>query len=213
MGEQKNLELMMNAERILMENEGLVQHVVQHVVRRMVMERDVEDAAQEGRLGLLYAAERFVESAGAKFSTYACWCIKSRVLRWIEYRRDLVRVPVKRAREGVRVFVSGLDEPLGSGGNDGGGHVFCLADVLAAPAEVDEEAAGEDEQERLWAAVDGLKEPMRSVIRQRFSWGVPTFREVNEVLGLGLTRERVRQIESRGLRILRKRLGVMMGGR
>lgn len=194
----------MNVEKILADNEGLVLHVV----RRMVLERDVEDAAQEGRLGLLYAAERFVEGRGAKFSTYACWCIQSKVLRWIEYQRDLVRVPVRRAREGVRVFVDGLDAPLGGGRGDGGGKVFCLADVLAAPAEVDEEAAGDDERERLWAAVAGLKEPMRSVIRRRFSWGKPSFREVNEELGLGLTRERLRQIEAKGLTILRKRLRV-----
>lgn len=195
-------------ETILKENEGLVQHVV----RPMVAERDVEDAAQEGRLGLLYAADHFVEGRGAKFSSYACWCIKSRVLRWIEYQRDLVRVPVRRAREGVRVFVSGLDAPLGAGGSDGSGRVFCLADVLAAPVEEAAEGTVEDERERLWAAVEGLKEPMRSVIRQRFSWGEPTFREVSEVLGLGLTRERVRQIESQGLRILRKRLGMGRAG-
>jgi len=191
-------------EQVLQENEGLVQHVV----RRMVLERDVEDAAQEGRLGLLYAAEKFVEGRGAKFSTYACWCIQSKVARWKDYQRDIVRVPVERKREGVRVFVDGLDAPLAPGRGDDGENAFCLADVLAAPAE---DSTDRVERERLWAAVDGLREPMRSVIQLRFSQEEPTREQINEELGLGLSRERIRQIENKGLKILRKRLKEMGG--
>ncbi|MHB1083139.1 MAG: sigma-70 family RNA polymerase sigma factor, partial [Prosthecobacter sp.] len=195
----------MNAEKILADNEGLVQHVV----RRMVLERDVEDAAQEGRLGLLYAAERFEDGRGAKFSTYACWCIQSRVLRWKDYQRDVVRVPVERKREGVRVFVDGLDAPMATGRGGDDGKAFCLADVLAAPAE---DSADCVERERLWAAVEGLKEPMRSVIQRRFSRDEPTREQINEELGLGVSRERIRQLENEGLRILRKRLKGLGGG-
>lgn len=161
------------------------------------------DAAQEGRLGLLLAAEKFVEGRGAKFSTYACWCIQSRVARWKDYQRDVVRVPTDRKREGVRVFVDGLDAPLVTERDDDGGKAFCLADVLAAPCEDSEAKADRD---RLWAAVEGLKEPMRSVIRLRFSRDEPTREQINEELGLGLSRERIRQIENKGLKILRKRL-------
>lgn len=191
-------------EQVLQENEGLVQHVV----RRMVLERDVEDAAQEGRLGLLVAAERFVEGRGAKFSTYACWCIRSRVARWKDYQRDVVRVPVERKREGVRVFVDGLDAPLAPGRGDDGENAFCLADVLEAPADDSEAKA---DRERLWAAVEGLREPMRSVILLRFSQEEPTREQINEQLGLSLSRERIRQIENQGLKILRKRLKGMGG--
>lgn len=47
---------------------------------------------------------------------------------------------------------------------------------------------------------------MRSVIQLRFSRDEPTREEINEQLGLGLSRERIRQIENNGLKILRKRL-------
>jgi len=55
---------------------------------------DLADLVQEGNLGLLKAVDKFDYRQGFKFSTYATWWIKQSILRAIDDKSRVIRLPV-----------------------------------------------------------------------------------------------------------------------
>jgi len=55
------------------------------------------DLIDEGNLGLIRAAERFDETKGAKFISYAVWWIRQALLQALAEQAHTVRVPLSRA--------------------------------------------------------------------------------------------------------------------
>ena len=53
----------------------------------------VNDFVQEGNLGLMEAAERFESDKGARFSTYASYWVKHRIIRAITNHSRVIRLP------------------------------------------------------------------------------------------------------------------------
>lgn len=79
----------------------LIEHnlrLVTHIAK-MYYHPKVEllDLIQEGNLGLIEAVDRFNPEMGLRFSTFAVWWIRKRILRYLGRSEDLVRLdtPIK----------------------------------------------------------------------------------------------------------------------
>jgi len=53
----------------------------------------LQDMIQEGNLGLMEAAERFDPNRGFRFSTYAAYWVRQRILRCIADHSRIIRLP------------------------------------------------------------------------------------------------------------------------
>lgn len=53
----------------------------------------LQDMIQEGNLGIMEAAERFEPERGFRFSTYATWWVRQRILRSISDSSRVIRLP------------------------------------------------------------------------------------------------------------------------
>jgi len=71
----------MNKDKIVIEYLPLVRSIAAKYNKLGVPQEDLE---QEGMIGLLEAADKFDESKGAKFSTYATFWIKKYILKAVE---------------------------------------------------------------------------------------------------------------------------------
>jgi RNA polymerase sigma factor (sigma-70 family) len=142
------------------------------------------ELVSDGNMSLIRAVEKFDFSRGNKFSTYASWAIMKNFARTIpeeNYRRDR--------------FVTGHEEMF----------------EAAADNRTDEheyESALKRMQEAVKGMLGHLDERERKIIVSRFGLGGAS-EQTLEQLGreLGITKERVRQIESRAQEKLRKIAG------
>ncbi len=75
---------------------------------RNVKSIDTMDLVQEGNLGLIHAVERFDESRGFKFSSYAAWWIEQYIAIAVVKQANTIRIPVYKNNEIKRVFRSQL---------------------------------------------------------------------------------------------------------
>jgi RNA polymerase sigma factor (sigma-70 family) len=75
-------------------NLRLVTHIAKTYYHPKV---ELLDLIQEGNLGLIEAVDRFNPEMGHRFSTFAVWWIRKRILRYLGRREDLVRLdtPIK----------------------------------------------------------------------------------------------------------------------
>jgi len=139
------------------------------------------ELVSDGNMSLIRAVEKFDFSRGNKFSTYASWAIMKNFARTIpeeNYRRDR--------------FVTGHEEMFEA-----------AADTRADEHEY--ESALRRMQEAVKGMLGHLDERERKIIISRFGLGGAS-EQTLEQLGreLGITKERVRQIESRAQDKLRK---------
>ncbi|MFC1619343.1 RNA polymerase sigma factor RpoD/SigA [Candidatus Neomarinimicrobiota bacterium] len=74
--------------------------------------RPLEDLICEGNLGLIKAAERFDETRGFKFISYAVWWVRQSILQSLSDHSRMVRVPLNR--QGDITKVAKAAEELGN---------------------------------------------------------------------------------------------------
>lgn len=80
---------------LVAKNVGLVVQIAQryHLSKRS-SNLTLQDMIQEGNLGLMKAAERFDPARGFKFSTYAAYWVRQRIMKSIADHSRLIRLPV-----------------------------------------------------------------------------------------------------------------------
>jgi len=136
----------------------------------------INDLISEGNLSLLKAAEKFDFTRGTRFSTYATWCVVKRFAR-----------VVPEQNYAIQPFVTGADEV-----------------IQVQPDKTVSELERKENLAHIRAELDKvmmhLTEREREILGRRFGLTGPpqTLEQIGEYLGI--TRERVRQLETRALR-------------
>lgn len=83
-------------EELIAKNAGLVIQIAKRYHKRSARGSilTLQDMIQEGNLGLMVAAERFDPRRGFRFSTYAAWWVRQRIVRCIADQSRVIRLPV-----------------------------------------------------------------------------------------------------------------------
>lgn len=135
----------------------------------------------EGHVTLMRAVEKFDFSRGVKFSTYATWAIVNGCNALLKKQSALQRQQVCHSAEGIEDAVP--DHRVTAG----------------------EEQAVQDLRQVVGELLLGLNSRERAIIEARFGFEVhqsPTLKELGD--DLGISKERVRQLQQRALQKLRE---------
>ena len=165
---------------------------------------DLVDLVQEGTLGLMKAARRFDTNRGNRFSTMAVWWIMQRIRRAIADKGNLIRWPVYRYTQLSRAARQKISEGLSAGEIPPIGGRFLHRSPTFEESDPFDGALRAEIVEAANQMVGELRPQQREVVSRRLglaSGEAETLEQIGQ--DFGLTRERIRQIEAKGLTKLR----------
>ena len=181
--------------RMLEQNIRLAASYVAEWRRRLPSLRRMpyDDVLQQAALGLAEAIQRY-DPSKSRLSTYSRFHMRSALQNLLRYRTT-VTAPLSSqlAEESQRKASVARTPPAGDS----------ALRSLVAPCSEDH-AASLAEQDALEVALAELPGRLRYIVRMRF-WKGATLREIGEQLGV--SRNRVAQLEERALRLMRESLG------
>jgi RNA polymerase sigma factor (sigma-70 family) len=211
-------------------NTRWVLHITRSFARYSRGVLDFDDLFQAGCLGLIRAAEKFDPGRGYKFSTYATWWIRQSIQRSIADTSRTIRVPVhvderlRRAHSAEEKLwrTTGRQPTASEIAKEAKLPVHQIHDLRAIPSikslsSADAEAAVDRAQplvdevvlrklavEDVRALLSSLGERERDVLESRLGLNGGESETLDEIgRRFGVTRERVRQIETAVLKQLR----------
>jgi len=162
------------------------------------------DLIHEGNLGLIEAAKRFDPSRNVKFITYAVWWIREAMMHVLADQTRAVSFPPKLFATLRHAPDVSLNEPVAAGPAEGRARE--LAELLAGDAAaIDDDLIHQADLDELISALSDLDGKEREVVRMRFGFDDDEEHTLQEIGDrLHLSRERVRQIETRAKDKLRR---------
>jgi RNA polymerase primary sigma factor len=176
------------------------------------------DLINEGNLGLIKAAQRFDETKGFKFISYAVWWIRQSILQSLNEHSRTIRIPVNVVQDlhKERKRIEKTGEELGS-------RFVNLPSVIHLETNINEDGdtlidlienkdslrpdhsfySDKQIKDGLMEILDILDSREKQIIMDYYGMsGTPrTLEDIGQ--DFNLTKERVRQIKERGLRKLR----------
>lgn len=156
---------------------------------------EFEDLCQSGYLAMVAAVDTYDPAAGGTFSTWLMYHLKTAFAEATGYRTQ------KGRQEPLNNYLS-LDTPLTDDADSDD-----LMDVVADPAGLQWRESLEDAiwykelQETVGSALSTVPEQYREILRLRY-WEDMTLEDIGELRGV--SKERVRKMENKGIRILRQ---------
>ena len=182
------------------------------------------DLINEGNLGLIKAAEKFDETRGFKFISYAVWWIRQSILQALAEQSRIVRLPLNQVgslnkiskafskfeqenerRPSPEELADELEIPVDKISDTlkvSGRHIS--VDAPFVEGEDNSSLVNESLSREIDRALSTLTEREKDIIQMFF--GINTQEMTLEEIGdkFGLTRERVRQIKEKAIRRLRQ---------
>jgi RNA polymerase primary sigma factor len=182
--------------------EGNLRFVVSYAKRYRGAGVPLLDLIHEGNLGLIEAARRFDPARNVKFITYAVWWVRQALMHAVADQTRAFSIPPKLFAL-LRAEDASLSDPVVSAGD---GRTRELGDTL--PLEqmpIEDEMIHQADLDELARALLDLDGKEREIVRLRYGLEDDEPRTLQEIGNrLHLSRERVRQIESRAKDKLRR---------
>lgn len=179
---------------ILHKNRGLVHRMAYRYARP---ENDLEELVQVGQIGMLRAIELFDVNRGFQFSTYAtCW-LRQAIGRFVCSSDRVIHVPAAKAFK-TQIPVASLDALMDDGSQSFGDG------MEGEPVDMDADMNRQDQGQLIDWALGRMPLRLARIIRLRHGIGGGTPKSLRRIAHImGISAERVRQLERRAFKRLR----------